>query len=170
LGGELDACEGVLSDFRRKQVESWHGLIGPLLESILVDREFALRQVYHDDPKVRFVAISALGDYWKARNPDPFARVCADLALHERDSQIRSIALTYLGVCYESTNDPHIGKILATIVSSVLEPLSCRQSAYWALYTLRGRHLTPSSPRPSRVPKLKVPEEIDWAFVNSFLA
>ena len=168
--GKLGECIKMVADFRRTQIDSWRQLVGPLVDKILESRQDTLGHLEHSDSKVRFVALSAMVDYWKVRFPDPFVQVCETMALNDPDLQIRSVALSSLGMCYADTNHANVGRLLATIVYSESEPTHARGAAYFSLFALRGSRLL----RPRDYPNLlagnvRIPEDIDWAFVDSFL-
>jgi hypothetical protein len=86
---KLQECMTMVAEFRRAQIESWRQLVGPLVDKMLGSPQATLAHLQHSDPKVRFVALSAMVDYWKARSPDPFAEVCEVIALNDADPQIR---------------------------------------------------------------------------------
>src|SRR5262249_3837202 len=94
--------------------------------------------------------------------------------INDPDPQVRATALCFLGTCYHFTNDVRIGRLLATIVSDEQEISDIRISAYGSLYYVRGDRyelwpgqfaVPPTAPRQRRIP-----EDIDWSYVNSFFA
>lgn len=161
----------ALADCLPTERSFWERLAGPLAERMLQTQDVAVQSLGHPDPKVRMVALRVVSFYWGVKPGDESVRVCEQMALGERDSEVRSAALTALGVCYERTDDVRIGRLLATIVNDDREAPISRLGAYQALFAVRGltQPLWPGAlAQPPTLPR--VPEDIDWSFVESFLA
>jgi len=120
----------------------------------------------HRDPQLRRTALSTLAHYWK---PDKeFEEACEQMVFQDSDAEVRSLALACLACCYSGSDDPRVGRLAAQLVRDDTLPEKLRVAGYRALFTIRGM---PSkwilSTCPSR--SFRFPEDVDWAFVNTFL-
>ncbi|MHC4180699.1 MAG: tetratricopeptide repeat protein [Planctomycetota bacterium] len=127
----------------------------------------AERFLEHPEPLVRMVAIEVLEHHWE---PDPtLARACERMAFEDTDSVVRSIAIGVFASCYSYTDDPRVGRILATVVRDEKQPVEFRSAAYNGLFCLRGKVLTLDGLCGIPPTSVRFPEEVDWAFVDGFL-
>jgi tetratricopeptide (TPR) repeat protein len=137
---------------------------------MLEKQDAAEEHLRHPDPMVRMTAVSIVFNYWGAKPGDEATRVCEEIAIHDTDFNPRSAALSALGECYLNTDDIRIGRLLANVARDEGEVEICRLSACEALHSLRGLS-QPLWPGARAVPPTmpRVPEDIDWSFVDSFL-
>ncbi len=165
----LQECVELIGSFRQVQTEAWRKLLGPLAGPLFASEEETRRHLSHEDARIRFVALSMMVDHWKARAPHPFVERCEQMALSDPDAKIRGAALTYLGVCYHSTNDRRLGRVLATIVRSEDESTETRWAAYRSLVAISVPRSVPGQ-RPSSIGwRLEQSEQFDWKLVDGFL-
>ena len=145
----------------------WERRAGQLVVGMLERREFAEECLRHSDPVVRAVAIEILSFRWETRAGDPTAELFEKMAIEEPSTEPRCAAIGATGDCYRGTDDISIGRFLAAIVHNEREHEACRECAYMALYSLRG--LLPWSVEAGPPVRFRIPEDIDWSFVDSFL-
>ena len=147
----------------------WRKDAGSSVDKMLQDRTDAEYQLTNPDWKVRCTALSILQLHWGAGTDANFGARCEDLGLHDLHPQVRSCALIQLGMCFENTNDLRIGKLLAQVVLDETQPDQPRRGAYLGLYDLRGRSFEWAGARADPPSILRIPEDVDWSFVKSFL-
>ncbi|MGO8746320.1 MAG: tetratricopeptide repeat protein [Thermoguttaceae bacterium] len=166
----LEAASDALARVRAQRVAEWQSLVGPLLAEMLKTREDAYRHLSNAEDNVRIVALELISSHWGSKPGDDFSRLCEKMALDDPSINVRLAAISALGRCYADTDDVRIGKLLAQLVHDASMPLSCRRSAYRELFFLRGSPIEawPSSQAGGSL-KLRIPDEVDWAFVDSFL-
>jgi hypothetical protein len=68
---------------------------------------------------------------------------------------------------YATTDDLGIGRLAARLVRDDSNAKELRESAYWALFTIRGMPMELSLRLLS--PTFCFPEDVDWEFVDSFI-
>ncbi|MCR4416021.1 MAG: tetratricopeptide repeat protein [Thermoguttaceae bacterium] len=170
-GREVSANEAdrALERFRANQRSHWEALAGPHLGEMLQSRENARQHLTNPDPRIRLAALQVLEHVWNPKPGDDLSRECERMALEDADPQVRSSALFTLGACYHGTDDLRIGKLLAGVVRDDAQPSGCRQSAYLALYAIKRQRFPAGLVRTLAQRSMRIPDEIDWAFVDSFL-
>lgn len=154
-------------DWRQVQRAFWEKRAGPLLAEMLKSRQEAERFLEHPDAQVRMVALEVLEHRWQ---PDAnLTRSCERMAFEDADSHVRNIALGVFASCFQYTDDPRVGHILATIVHDERQPMEFRSAAYHGLFTLRGKLLFWDELYTDPTARFPFPEKVDWPFVDSFL-
>lgn len=148
----LPLCELLPEHLRR--------MIGDAATGIATDRRSAQEHLATGDPKQRSVALIALCHLWPV--DDQYRDTCELIALLDKDSSVRTVALNCLGIAYAKTNDGRILEALARIVRNEAEDCRVRRQAYGALYSVCG---VPVECRPD-VMDLSIPQDIDWSFVS----
>jgi hypothetical protein len=149
-------------------IRNWREDAPSFVDKMLQDRADAERQLNNPDWKIRMTALSILQLHWEAVGEVDFADRCEDVGLHDVHPQVRSCAFMTLGVCYESTNDRRIGKLLAQVVLDESQPSQARRGAYLGLYYLCGRRFRWAGALSDPPAILRIPEEVNWVFVRSF--
>jgi len=148
----------------------WLQRVGPTqLGAMLADRQSAERMLSDPDPTLRDVALSVLAYHW-GRDAQLAAR-CEELAVSDPDNGVRSTALHCLSSCYGNTSDSRVGQLLARMVRDEAQSMKVRIAAYEGLFHVRGvpPHLRPISlEKLLRGDQFRFPEDVDWAFVDSF--
>src|SRR5439155_18152753 len=125
------------------------------------------RQLRNPTPDIRNVALEVLSFHWKQKGN--FVATCETIAFDDPIPRIRAIALLCLARCYEATDDVRIGRLLASVVREESPYPDIRRAAYHGLFILRDLQLTWPGLAARPPTELRIPEDIDWAFVNSFL-
>jgi len=163
-----DSLKGRGEHFRATIITLWRKRLPPsVIDKMLQSRKEAESLLYDPDWNVRCAAFSFLQHYWKAACRVDFARKCEEIGLQDVHPQVRSIALTTLGICHENTDDVRVGKLLAQVVLDDSQPPEARRGAYFGLHYLREPILR--WPTMKRLPAVDlVPEDFDWSFVKSF--
>ena len=148
----------------RQSLDSFlRDICGDKLDEFLASRESAERYLHDPSWILRWTAISVLERFWGCNKE--LAAACERLALEDPHEQVRRSALSTLVCCYTRTNDRRIGALLAKIVRDADRSLEIRQTAYHGLFRVKGVN-PPERPIPGRY---RIPKDIDWAFVDSFL-
>jgi hypothetical protein len=160
-------AEKVKADMK----EYWLQVIGPTnLNPILKSREAAEEMLGESDARFRDVALRVLAYHWR---PDVRLAVrFQELAFSDPDECVRSTAIHCLALCNQHSPDPVIGESLARIVRDESQSIKVRLAAYQGLFDVRGvpPHLRPISPAKLLQGEVfHFPEDVDWAFVDSFL-
>jgi tetratricopeptide (TPR) repeat protein len=140
---------------------------------MLADRAAAVRSLGHDVASVRRCAASVLICYWKLQPGGEGSDGLYRLAIGDPDDETRLVALRALISCYKNTDDISVGESLASIVRDERRPPLLRTFAYHGLFVVRGLpipRLREATLARNENPKLpRVPEDVDWPFVQSFL-
>jgi len=166
----LQAASDTLARFRARRLAQWESLVGPLLGEMLRSREEAYRRLSNAEDNVRIVAMEVISVHWGSQPGDDFSRLCERLALNDPSTNVRIVAISALGSCYSDTDDVRIGRLLARVVRDSAAPVGCRRIAYQQLFFIRGRPFaTWPTGRVGALSALRVPEDVDWPFVDSFL-
>jgi tetratricopeptide (TPR) repeat protein len=155
-------------DWRQIQRVFWEKRAGSLLHEMLFSRQGAERLLEHPEPSIRMVAIEVLNEHWK---PDAnLARASECMAFNDMDSDVREIALSVFAACFEYTDDPRVGHILANIVRDEQQPMKFRSMAYNGLFKLRGKSVIWYGlyDDPANI-EFPFPKHVDWPFVDSFI-
>lgn len=169
---QVAAMKAMTQDLKTAVKETHKRLLEEMVGSDVVlamvqNRVVAERYLEHPDPKYRCVAIGILTNHWK---PDEsFAATCERLAVGDDDVDVRSAAITSLGVYYERTGNRRIGTILARLVEAAMSP-KLRRSAYLALWQLvRGGDSLNEYLLMSQA-TVQIPDDLDWSLVSPFLS
>ena len=113
------------------------------------------------------VALEILDSHWR---PDSnLASTSERMAFKDTDSHVRNIAIMVFASCFEYTDDPRVGRVLATIVRDEQHPMEFRSAAYHGLFTLRGKLFMWDGLYADPATDFPFPEKVDWSFVDSFL-
>jgi len=156
--------------FQRAQHAYWRQLAGEHFEAMLGSERAAEQLLAHPDPHVRIAALEILCDHWHKHKDKDFAQRAETMAFEDADPSVRCIALSIWGACYRRTDDVRVGKMLAEIVRNASEPFKRRRAAYIALYGVRGKLFpVPEDAAPDFLEHFRIPEDVDWSFVDSFL-
>ena len=161
----------VFLELRSYQEEKWQRLAGPFYKKMRESSEAAEGFLRHEDRNVRLAALGIITHVWRPGPDDPLATIVYTMAFEGDDLVMREEALCAFVECYRGTSDSRVGRILAEIAIDESQPASRREFAYHSLYTLQGK-FTPPRPGLLATPptSFRVPEDIDWTFVKSFLS
>jgi len=144
----------------------WRDLAGTHAAAMAESRTAAESYLSHRDPKLRRAALLALKYHW---TPDEaFAGYCERLVFEDQNVDVLSLALSCLAGCYSHSDDQRVGRLAAQIVLDDSAPKRLRATAYCALFTIRGMP-TKAFLTAHRSSSSRFPENIDWAFVDSFV-
>lgn len=165
---DLRACYQIAADVETSQRNMWADLAGPEFENMLRDRELTQGYLRHPNAKLRLVALFMIRDHWKPM--EGFASVCEEMAVNDADAEVRAVALCVLARIYAKTNDARIGLFLARIVRNEVLPSSIRFTAYNGLFQVSGRPVGTWPAMQRVLEQFRFPEDVDWSFVDSFLA
>ena len=163
----IEETKSVFADFDRTRLAFWEGRAGPLLAEMLGGRRAAERFLKHPDAHIRTVALEVLEQHWMP--DDNLWHACERMAFEDPDSQVRNMAIIVLGSCFEYTDDPRVGRLLAVATHDEQYPTAFRSAAYRGLYRLRGTSLTWPGLYSYPPADFPFPEGVDWSFVDSFL-
>lgn len=130
-------------------------------------RSLAEACLEHEDLEIRRAALVVLEAHCESAVPgepdEQFGKTCERLALTDRDTSIRSLALGCLGSLYAAAGNARVEQLIAWIVFDASEPLEVRISAYRSLLEIRGRFVFDGAVSES----FRFPEDVDWGFVKS---
>lgn len=141
----------------------WRALCGAKLDHFLANRASAEKYLRNSEWKLRLAAISILREVWGP--DDELAAVCEKMAFEDAHEQVRGVALYTLASCFSGTNDTRVGMLLARVVYDSKAPEGVRDAAYRGLFRIRDVDIR-AAPMPG---KDRIPDDIDWVFVDSFL-
>jgi hypothetical protein len=163
-------AQKLSADLRSGQEEEWRSLAGPLYERMLGSRSAAEELLGDEDRNVRLASLGVLSFVWRPKPEDYCATLLEEVALEDVDPQVRATALCALGACHNGTSNPRVGRLVAEIVVDESQPITSRRCAYQALFAIRGA-IMPAWPGLYANPQtmLRIPEDVDWAFVESFI-
>jgi HEAT repeats len=150
----------------KQRRDEWRALIGNSLDEMLRSRGVTEGYLGNQNPDVRYVAFSVMIGDWKP-NPQTVT-TCTKAASQDPDTRVRKAAIHIVAIYYSGTNDRTIGSLLARIVRDETETFEVRFAAYDGLFAVRG---TPTISRPllNMLPDtFRIPEDVDWEFVNRF--
>jgi hypothetical protein len=139
-------------------------LVGERLDEMRLSSDHAERFLQDPCWKHRLAAIVILREIWGV--DERLAAACERMAFEDSHTQVRQSALSNLAQCFSGTDDRRIGILLAQVVSDQAESESFRATVYRGLFTLRD---VPMLSRPFPFTE-RIPEDVDWPFVNSFVA
>ncbi len=166
LDREVDELTAQMdNDFRT----FWQACVGDRVKEMLECRAGADKCLTDEDSRVRQVAIKVLSWHWNARHEELFRSALERMGVQDPDVEVRETAIREIGLSYRGTDDVRVGRMLARMVYDEALAAELRGSAYRALLDLRwipGPQPPPSDPLP---PPLRIPEDIDWSLVDSFL-
>jgi hypothetical protein len=173
LLAELFPRQPATTSFARFTAERIGQLIRKLLgeerhadaERMLASRGDAESYLLAADPKFRCAALLALKNCWEC--DERFGSLCERLAFDDPDVEVRSLALSCLAGFYAAADNTRVERLIAWIVYDSREPRKIRVSAYQSLFIIRRMSLLRGA-RDALSEAFRVPEDIDWAFVNSF--
>jgi HEAT repeat protein len=122
------------------------------------------------DWKIRWAAIQVLRDNWGLQNAVDVTLALKKTALTDPTARVRAAAFAAISKLYERTDEPRIGKLLASVVLNENEPYEVRCAAHNGLHVLRGLAV-PTWPGLAAIPPtpFRIPEDIDWDFIRSYL-
>ena len=170
LEQKLRLAQEMSAAFQKGQEEEWRTLAGPLYEKMLESRRVTEELLGHEDRDVRLVAVGVLSFVWHPGSHDRCAGLFERMALNDVDLVVRATALCALATCNSDTFNPRVGRLMTEILLNESQPTPLRRCAYLALFTLRGRIMPPWPGSQAKPPTmLRIPEDIDWTFVKSFL-
>lgn len=132
---------------------------GMFLDDLLQSQHVAKQHLRHRSPQARLGALVMLRDYWNVTIDYDQAY---DLVLHDEDTNVRCVALGAL-IKYAFRSN-QFGRLFAEIVMNDNEPRELRYAAYLGLFAVRGWEDRADAAMP-----IKIPEDVDHAFVDSFL-
>jgi hypothetical protein len=160
----LNYAQSAVEQVRTAKRQLWEELGGVHTPRMLESRAAAESYLEHHDANLRTAAIFILKDHWK---PDEwFTRMCERIAFQDSDLKVRKLALSTLACCFSNTDDPRIGKLLASLVNDASIPQELCLTAYRSLFTIR--------PMPTDgviavgSASFRFPADVDWKFVDSF--
>jgi HEAT repeat protein len=146
----------------QEHLEQLARFVGPSAQSLFESQEATERRLDDPDPKMRWAAVTLMTYHWGAA--EQFKAKCEWIAFHDPDPLVRSKAIGCLGFCFSGTSEQRIESILADVVSNDSEDYSVRRSAYISLLRVNGAQ---KMPPPASALNLRIPEDVDWAFVRS---
>jgi hypothetical protein len=160
---EIEEWEARIKETRRKRLQD---IAGPHAASRIMEcRGSAEAYLRDDDANLRLAAILALQYEWKPNKE--FEQHCERLLRDDPDIEVRSVALISLAGCYAHTDDKRVGQLSARLVYDDAMPRALRRAAYSALFCIRG--VPEDGIGPLRRADFRFPDDVDWAFVDSFL-
>jgi hypothetical protein len=141
-------------------------MAGAALQSLLESKEATQEHLDDADAKMRCAALTLMTYHWGPT--EQFKNRCEAMAFEDSDSIVRSTAMSCLGWCFRGTDDRRIEKLLASVVCDNTADVRNRRSAYISLFHTKG---VPSErmPRAKLLANLRVPEDVDWAFVQAMM-
>ena len=139
-------------------------LAGEHLAEISRSVRTAASYLDHPSADLRRAALMVLYRRW--RSVYDIRESCIRLIRNDPDLDVRLEAQSILTAAFSRSDDVEVGRFLASTVRDASEPTSLRRDAYLGLFVVRpmpvGRVLEVSSAT------FRFPEDVDWAFVNSF--
>lgn len=143
----------------------WEQLAGCHATRMRENHATAESYLAHPDEQVRCAALSVLRDLWK---PDRgFEEACERLIYEDPSVKVRSLALACLACCYSGSDDHRVGRLAAQFVVDDSAPHRLRVAAHLALFTIRG--MSTKALLKLCSPRFRFPDDVDWAFVNTFV-
>jgi hypothetical protein len=136
--------------------------MGPGVQTLLQSQEATEAHIDDADPRMRFAALTLMTYHWGPT--EEFQKRCEDMAFHDPDAKVRSRAIGCLGACFHDTDNRRLERLLADIVCNESATYAQRRAAYVALFEISGANM----PWVEVIANLRIPEDIDWAFVESF--
>ena len=115
---------------------------------------------------VRFAALVLMTHHWQST--ESFAGKCENLTTNDPDPVVRATAIGCFGCIYARSNNQRVEKLLARIVFDEAESRRIRERAYFSLLTVNGETFD-HMPLAESVINFRMPEDVDWGFVRSFL-
>jgi hypothetical protein len=170
----LDATDGVGDNLRTmapykklidRVAKRWEAIAGP--QAARMRESCAVTEAYleHPDPRLRRAAMLALAHHWNA--DDQFRETYERIALHDPDPSVRALAVSRVGASYFHTDNRRIGEVIARLLLDERNARDIRAAAYLALFNIRG--MPPQVYPEIASDNFRVPEDVDWEFVKSFL-
>jgi hypothetical protein len=167
LNALSDQVNGMAARFRGRQREQWRGLVGDLLEEMLVSRAATEAFFADPDPNVRLGAMIIVALYWM---PDPVKEdVYRHAALNDVDTRVRNAAWACLVHLYRGTADSKLSTELAGLVMDESNPVRFRTDSYVALAHVQGTKITDEAMRSILRATEQLPPELDLDWVKRFL-
>jgi HEAT repeat protein len=160
--GAIEEWGARIKETRRKRLRD---MAGPNASRIMECRASAEAYLRNDDANLRLAAILALQYEWTPNKE--FEQHCERLLTDDPDIEVRSVALISLAGCYAHTDDKRVGQLSAQLVYDDATPRALRRAAYSALFCIRG--VPEDGIGPLRRADFRFPDDVDWAFVDSFL-
>ena len=166
IESEKEAIRHTSTTFRKAQHGSYERLAGrealQAMEDSPIHCEVALQS---SNAGLRLVALGVLGERWFSKVR--LRHCCERLAIDDPDANVQAAAVTLLSRCYESTRDLKIQRLLATFVQDEARSPMVRLSSYAALFRIEGIQPPPIDWVAEK--NIKMPTEVNWSFVRSFL-
>lgn len=150
---------------QEKLHQHWRILLGDQLESLLSSRSATESRLTDSDAKIRQGALAIIHSHWK-----PFAQsepIYRQLAFSDPNTDVRSEALSCWCRLYDHSKNRKISTILASIITDPKIAVSLRCTAYIGLCNVQGIDPFQFFKSMTLEPD-KLPEGIDWRWVNSF--
>lgn len=151
--------------FESKQREIRRQLAGERVDQMVKSYQDAIKCLEDTSGIIRMVALEILLGVWRTHTTSEFRQKCEQMAIEDSDPQVRSMAVIALGSVYENTNDPVVGKLLASLIKEHSLPSGIRESAYHSLYSLCGQSAAWIE---LNLNGFRFPNDVDWEFVNSY--
>jgi hypothetical protein len=134
------------------------------LDAMVRSFEVAVSYLTSADKSERAAALTILRYEWKRL--EFLSPICERMAHQDADSDVRCIAVVFLGECYGNSCDRRVSKLLAASVSNQAEDLKFRSCAYTALVSVEAR--------PDLLAPLAngdpFPVGVDWSLIQSLLS
>src|SRR5260370_32331415 len=161
MAGDLDAeLQRVNARLIESTLKNCAQLAGLHFDAMLRGFEDTREYLNSADARLRLAALQMIEIYWERMGE--VSQVCERLAFKDSDLEVRRRALSALGECHLASYDFKIGKQLAEMIHDETQPSILRTAAYGTLYRIRDLLFLNMS-------SFHFPDDIDWAFVNSFL-
>jgi hypothetical protein len=150
-----------LKEYALRHLQSVAGInLQPLLGSREATEEF----LDSTDQKSRMAALFLMTYYWEPT--EKFKRICEEMVRNESDEALRRRAIGCLGACFAETGCRRIQRLLARTVSNDSESYHIRLGSYTSLIMVNGLYPMPQG---EALANLRIPEDLDWAFIRSIL-
>ena len=144
-------------------------LAGSVLPEMLSSQSKAESYLDHTDSNLRRAALLVIGMNW---SPTPeFRAICSRMMLGDCDTAVRIEAMEAFAASCAETDAAETGQLLAHIVCNQSQPLDIRKHAHAGLFGLRARRHGPwvDGWLEATSPEFRIPDDVDWSFVRSFL-
>jgi hypothetical protein len=168
----FDKWDQDTKDMKIERQKYWKQIAGDLVSKMVDDSDEALRGLSHPNANIRWVAIDIIMQYWRLEISDKFSFDLEEISQNDPVKYVRDLALMALGRYIPEIKDPHLGLrvLLARTVKDNNKSYSLRYKIYLELLTLSGKNTKNIIERNDMSSQhFRIPEDIDWDFVNSFI-